>query len=108
MAKYKHGWIGNRAVVCYSFFDKTFKFAGMKTPTMRSMYEETNRVAEKWAKIAFCAIAILTPIGFCCPKAIFIYLIYYTMDSENDAFVLPFSMWLVKFILIIAEPQKSV
>lgn len=36
----------------------------MKTPKLRSVYEETNRVAEKWSKIGFLLLAVLTPLGF--------------------------------------------
>lgn len=74
---------------------KNPKFAGMKTPTLRSMYEETNRVVEKWSKLAFLAFARLTPIAFVFSKAALIYLIYYITDEGSDAFDLPYSMWLV-------------
>lgn len=71
----------------------------MKTPTLRSMYEETNRVVEKWSKLAFLAFARLTPIAFVFSKAALIYLIYYVTDAGSDAFDLPYSMWLVCFQL---------
>lgn len=67
----------------------------MKTPTLRSMYEETNRVVKKWSKLAFIAFARLTPIAFVFSKATLIYLIYYVTDAGSDAFDLPYSMWLV-------------
>lgn len=60
------------------------------------MYEEANRVAEKWSKLAFLLLTLATPIGFIFPKAVFIYSIYLTTDAGRDAFVLPFFMWLVE------------
>lgn len=74
---------------------KNSNFSGMKTPAQRSMYEEPNRVAEKWSKLGFIGFAIITPIMFVFPKAIFVYFIYYTTDAGRDAFDLPFLMWLV-------------
>lgn len=59
------------------------------------MYVETNRVVEKWSKLEFLAAVIVTPVVFVFSKAILIYLIYYTIDSDSDAFVLPYLMWLV-------------
>lgn len=74
---------------------KNSNFSGMKTPTQRSMYEEPNRVAEKWSKLGYIGFAIITPIMFVFPKAILVYFIYYTTDAGRDAFDLPFLMWLV-------------
>lgn len=60
---------------------------------MKSVYEEVNRVAEKWSKLAFLLLTLVTPIGFFFPKVAFIYFIYYTTDAGSDAFDLPFFMW---------------
>lgn len=76
-------------------FVKSTKFIGMKTPTMRSMYLAANRETEKWCKVAFVLLVILTPICLVLPKALFIYFVYYTMDVSGDAFVLPYLIWLV-------------
>lgn len=67
----------------------------MKTPTLRSMYAETDRVVEKWTKLALVLFSRVTPVLFVYSKAILIYLIYYTTDAKRDAFDLPYSMWLV-------------
>lgn len=67
----------------------------MKTPTLRTMYVETNQVAEKWSRLAFLAFSRFTPVAFVFSKAILIYFIYYAMDEGKDAFDLPYSMWLV-------------
>lgn len=76
----------------------SFAFSvGSENPTKRAMYEETNRIGEKWSKIVFVFWTLINPICFVFPRAIFVYFTYFTTDSHsnsaNDVFELPFFMW---------------
>lgn len=59
------------------------------------MYKETKRFVEKVSTISFTLLVQLSPICFVFPKAIFCFWVYLTSDLGNDAFDLPFVMWLV-------------
>lgn len=84
-----------------------FTFAillGLKDPEAPSaMYQKTKQLVEKLEKISFTLLVILSPICFEFPKAIFCYWDYFTSESGNAAFALPFEMWLVfsQFVLKI-------
>lgn len=70
-----------------------FMCVGLEKPKEKAMYMATNQTAEKWSKLAFTFLVVITPIAFCFPKAILVYWVHFATDSGNNAFELPFSMW---------------
>lgn len=72
---------------------KTVLLGSNNKPAIRIMYENTNCIVEKLSKtIYFATIGFSLP-SCILPKAISSYYIYFTTDSADDAFQLPFIMW---------------
>lgn len=74
-------------------FTKIQNSIGLKYSKSKKMYEKTNRLVEKWCKIAYFVIVKMSVPGFILPKALVSLFIYYTTDSGPDAFELPIPVW---------------
>lgn len=71
---------------------------GLEHSTAGVMYKDADSLVEKYCKmILFTAMLVLLQ-GLMIPKFVFVYLIYFTTDTGNDAFEmgLPFPYWSVR------------
>lgn len=67
--------------------------SGMENPTLDALFQETNRLAEKWSEIiCFLAIKVIPRFG-CIPMVITSFFFYFTTDLGSESFILPVPMW---------------
>lgn len=79
---------------------KTIRFKnefilGIKYSESKTIYNETNQLAEKLSKIIYLVIVKISIPCLVLPKIIVCFIAYYATDSGNDAFELPLPMWYV-------------
>lgn len=77
----------------YRYPSQTLSIGSKDAPNKIAIYENTNRMADKWSRFAFIVVAKVTPILYLLPNAIYSYFMYFTTDLGNDAFSLPHNIW---------------
>lgn len=76
-------------------FDNLFVFtiSESENAASKATYNETIRFIEKWSKIGYFAVAVMSPVCVVLLPATIRYVVYFTTTAGNDAFVLPFLLW---------------
>lgn len=57
------------------------------------IYTKANKFIEKWSKVLRLILAGGSTICLTIPFVVYGYFVYFTTDSETDAFYLPFIIW---------------
>lgn len=72
---------------------KMISFPGLKYTAAKQEYERSNRLVDKWCKIAYVVIEKIFIPSVILPKAIFCFFVYFSTDLGNKAFDLPIPIW---------------
>lgn len=66
---------------------------GVENSASRKIYEIFNAQFEKFTKIIYFMSMNVTMLGIMTPNLIYSYFVYFTTESESDAFTMPFPEW---------------
>lgn len=75
-------------------FSSKFDFVGLEIPKSKLIYIEVNEKIEKQTGMLYIALLKVTLPATMLPNFILSFLIYFTTDSESQAFLLVFPIWL--------------
>lgn len=79
---------------CQKISDIIYDVLGLTNPVSRMIYENGNHLVEKWFNIFIRLVMFVTLPGLMFPTFVVSYYKYFTTDLGNDAFEMPYPIWL--------------